>query len=272
MRRSADRKWGNILMGFLDGKVAIVTAGAGVGMGSAICKAFAKQGAAVVVADIAEASAEKVASEIKSSGGKALAIPVDVSKAADVERMTQLTIREFGTVSILVNHAGILGGGPIEELTEEQWDRSLGVHLKGAFLCYRAVVPHMKKQRWGRIISTTSRAGYRLMRTSRGLSDYAAAKAAMTGLARAVAVEVGSFGITVNVVAPGVVSGSGMGAGGAPAGGEEQKQAEAEGQALPARPVRPDEIAGTYLYLVGPDSSLITGMVFHVNGGSYFPA
>ena len=259
-------------MGFLQEKVAIVTAGAGAGMGSAISMAFAKEGAAVVVADIAEERAKKVAREINTAGGKAIAVATDVSKAADVAQMVDTTIREFGTVSILVNHAGVLGSGPIEEITEEQWDRSIAVHLKGAFLCCRAVVPHMKKQRWGRIISTTSRAGYRLMRMSRGLSDYAAAKAAMTGFSRAVAMEVGSFGITANIVAPGVVAGCGMVEGGAPSAADEQKQAEAEGQVLPARPVRPDEIAATYLYLAGPYSDQITGMVVHVNGGSYFPA
>lgn len=259
-------------MGFLDGKVAIVTAGGGAGMGSAISKAFAKEGAAVVVADIAADRAEKVAREINGAGGKALAVLTDVSKASDVARMVETTIREFGTVSILANHAGILGSGPIEEITEEKWDRSLGVHLKGAFLCCRAVIPHMKKQQWGRIVSTTSRAGYRLMRTSRGLSDYAAAKAAMTGFSRAVAMEVGSFGITVNIVAPGVVAGCGMVTSGPPSPEQDQQLAEAEGQVLPARPVRPDEIAATYLYLVGPYSSQITGMVVHVNGGSYFPA
>jgi 3-oxoacyl-[acyl-carrier protein] reductase len=258
-------------MGFLEGKVAIVTAGGGVGMGSAISKAFAKEGAAVVVADIASERAEGVAREINGAGGKALPVPTDVSKAADVERMIEATIREFGGVSILVNHAGILGGGPIEEITEEKWDRSIGVHLKGAFLCTRAVIPHMKKQKWGRIIMTTSRAAYRLMPITRGLSDYAAAKAAMLGLARNTAMEVGGFGINVNCVAPGVVAHCGM-LGSVSSQEEDQRQAEAEGQALPARPVQPEEIARILLYLVGPYSDQITGMVFHVNGGSYFPA
>lgn len=259
-------------MGFLDGRVAIVTAGGGMGMGSTIAKAFAGEGAAVVVADIAGDRAQAVAEEIRSGGGKAIATTTDVAKADDVANMVDAAVSEFGTVSILVNHAGILGHGPIEEITPDQFDRSIGVHLKGAFLCTRAVVPHMRKQEWGRIISTGSRAGYRRMAMSNGLSDYAAAKAGLVGFSRAIALEVGESGITVNVVAPGVVSACGM-VEGEPASEEtERAVAEAEGQVLPPRPVQPQEIVRTYLYLVGPYAGQITGMVFHVNGGSYFPA
>jgi 3-oxoacyl-[acyl-carrier protein] reductase len=198
-------------------------------------------------------------------------LPTDVSKADQVEKMVATAVREFGPVGILANHAGILGSGPIEELTEDKWDRSISVHLKGAFLCTRAVVPYMKQQQWGRIICTTSRAGYRIMNTSRGLSDYAAAKAAMAGFSRAMASELGEFGITSNCVAPGVVSNCGMVAG-APSPEAEQAQAEAEGQTLPPRPVRPEEIAESFLFLAGPHAGQISGMVLHVNGGSYFPA
>jgi 3-oxoacyl-[acyl-carrier protein] reductase len=258
-------------MGLLDGKVAIVTAGAGAGMGSAISRTFAREGAAVVIADVAKDRAEALASEITRAGGRALAVPTDVSKTAEVARMVETAVREFGPVGILVNHAGILGSGPIEELTEDKWDRSIAVHLKGAFLCTKAVVPHMKAQQWGRIISTTSRAGYRLMRSSNGLSDYAAAKAAMTGFAKCVAIEVGRYGITSNMVAPGVVASCGM-TETAATPEQEMALAEAEGQALPPRPVQPDEIAKTFLFLAGPEAGQISGMVFHVNGGSYFPA
>jgi 3-oxoacyl-[acyl-carrier protein] reductase len=258
-------------MGFLDGRVAIVTAGGGGGMGSAISRAFASEGAAVVIAEISKDRGEAVAEGIRKSGGKALAVQTDVSKSDQVQRMVDTAVSEFGPVGILVNHAGILGSGPIETLTEAQWDRSIGVHLKGAFLCTKAVIPHMKAQGWGRIICTTSRAGYRLMRTSNGLSDYAAAKAAMTGFARAVAMEVGRYGITSNCVAPGVVARTGM-IDHVSSDEQELAVAEAEQQALPSRPVQPDEIAKTYLHLVGPWSGQITGMVAHVNGGSYFPA
>ncbi len=259
-------------MGVLDGRVAIVTAGGGRGMGSAICHALANAGAAVVVADIDATRAEQVARDIGQAGGKAIAVPTDVAKADDVSRMVDQAVRTFGTVSILVNHAGIAPSGPIEAITEEKWDRALGVHLKGAFLCARAVVPFMKAGRWGRIVSTASRAAYRPMPSTAGLADYAAAKAGVVGFSRALAMEVGGFGITVNVIAPGLVSGGGMTPDmPVPTPAAERLASQAEGQVLPPRPVHPDEIAGTLLYLVGPHSDRTTGLVVHVNGGSYFP-
>jgi 3-oxoacyl-[acyl-carrier protein] reductase len=257
-------------MGMLEGRVAIVTAGGGPGMGRAFCKALAAEGAAVAVADIDGGRAEQVAREIKAAGGAAIAVPADVSAAAEVERMVARTVEAFGTVSILANHAGILPGGPLEDLTEEKWDKAMGVHLKGAFLCAQAALPHMRRNRWGRIVSTASRAGFRPM--GPGRADYAAAKAGLVGFSRALAMEVGEDGITVNVIAPGVVAGTGMVSGLAVSAEDDQRSAEAEGQALPPRPVRPDEIAGALLYLVGPYSDRVTGTVVHVNGGSYFPA
>jgi 3-oxoacyl-[acyl-carrier protein] reductase len=257
-------------MGVLDGRVAIVTAGGGPGMGQAFCKALAAEGAAVAVADIDETRAAQVAGQIASAGGKALALGVDVSDAAQVERMVERAADSLGAPNILVNHAGILPGGPLEEITEEAWDRSIGVHLKGAFLCARAVVPHMRRQGWGRIVSTSSRAAFRTG-AAHGLSDYAAAKAGLVGFSRALALDVGEFGITVNVIAPGVVAGTGMVAERV-SPEQEQALAEREGQTLPPRPVRPDEIAGALLYLVGPYTERVTGTVVHVNGGSYFPA
>jgi 3-oxoacyl-[acyl-carrier protein] reductase len=259
-------------MGVLEGRVAIVTAGGGPGMGQAFCKALAGEGAAVVVADIDGARAEQVAGEIKASGGKAISVRTDVSKADDVARMVDQALDAFGTVSILANHAGILPSGPIEAITEEIWDRAIGIHLKSAFLCSRAVLPHMRKQGWGRIVSTASRAAFRPMSSSPGLSDYAAAKAGLVGFSRALALEVGEAGVTVNVIAPGHVAGTGMAPGGQPSEDQDRQTSEAEGQALPPRPVRPDEIAGALLYLVGPYSERVTGTVVHVNGGSYFPA
>src|SRR5438067_13447050 len=115
-------------MGMLAGRVAIVTAGGGPGMGQAFCKALAGEGAAVVVADIDPARAEQVAGEIKAAGGQAIAVRTDVSRADEVARMVEQAVDAFGTVSILANHAGILPSGPIEAITEEIWDRALGVH------------------------------------------------------------------------------------------------------------------------------------------------
>jgi len=260
-------------MGVLSGRVAIVTAGAGPGMGSAFSKALAKEGAAVCVADIKGDLAEKIAAEIRIDGGVAIAAECDVAHAGQVESMVGRAVRELGPIGILANHAGISPSGPITDMTEAQWDRAMAVHLKGAFLCTRAVVPHMKALGWGRIVSTSSRAAYRPSRHIRGMCDYAAAKAGLLGFSRALAVELGPFGITVNAISPGLVSGSGLLDGGhAMTPEEEEAASNAEGQVLPLRYARPEELAGALLYLVGPHSDRVTGVVMHVNNGSYFPA
>jgi 3-oxoacyl-[acyl-carrier protein] reductase len=259
-------------MGVLDGRAAIVTAGGGPGMGRSICLALADEGAAVTVADVDLARAERVAAEIEAGGGRAIAVAADVSNAEAVEQMTAACVDAFGSVGVLVNHAGVWPGGPIEAITEEVWDRSIGVHLTGAFLCSRAAVPHMRAKGWGRIVSTASRAAFRQVHGA-GVSDYAAAKAGLVGFSRALAMEVGEWGVTVNVVAPGQVLGTGML--GEPATLSDEEQArlgKVEGQVLPPRHVRPDEIAQAVIYLVGPYSDRVTGTVLHVNGGSYFPA
>ena len=129
-------------MGTLDGKTAIVTGGGGCGMGSAISRQFAAEGAAIVISDIDAESAERVAADIRTQGGRALAVPTDVSNAGEVERMVERAVAEFGRIDVLANHAGIRSGGPIEQMTEAQWDRALGIHLKSAFLCSRATVLH----------------------------------------------------------------------------------------------------------------------------------
>jgi len=260
-------------MGVLSGRVAIVTAGGGPGMGSAFSRALAEEGAAVCVADVNGDQADKVAQGIRADGGSAIAVECDVANAGQVEAMVAQAARELGPVGILANHAGIGPSGPIADITEAQWDRTMGVHLKGAFLCTRAVAPQMKAMGWGRIVCTVSRAAYRPSRHIRGMSDYAAAKAGLLGFSRALAVELGPFGITVNAIAPGLVSGSGMLAGGGAMTAEEEAAAsDAEGQVLPLRYARPQEVAGALLYLVGPHSDRVTGMVMHVNSGSYFPA
>jgi len=237
--------------------------------------ALAKEGATVVVADLDSERTASVAAEIQQMGGKALGIPTDVSKRAPVTRMVEQTVQRLGRVDILVNHAGISPSGKlVEEMPEEAWDRSLTVHLKSAFLCSQAVIPYMKKERWGRIVNTASRTAYqpRVL----GVADYAAAKAGIIGFSRALAMEVGRHGITVNCVAPGLVSGSGMAPSpNRPAQSPEARQRaiQGEGQLIqPVRDVTPDEIAGAVLYLVSPSAARVTGTVLHVNGGSYLPA
>ncbi|MBI3743036.1 MAG: SDR family NAD(P)-dependent oxidoreductase [Chloroflexi bacterium] len=260
---------------FLKDRVAIVTAGGGPGMGRAFSMALAREGAAVVIAEIDAERARKVEQEVVAAGGRALAVATDVSRKSDVERMVRQALERFGRVDILSNHAGISTAGRlIENIDEAHWDRALAVHLKGTFLCSQAVLPHMKAQRWGRIVNTSSRAAYRP--TVIGLADYAAAKAGIIGFSRAMAMEVGAYGITVNCIAPGLVSGSGMGLlNPRPAYAPEQRDRAVKGEGQLVQPVRemtPDEIAGALLYLVGPSAERVTGMVMHVNGGSYLPS
>jgi NAD(P)-dependent dehydrogenase (short-subunit alcohol dehydrogenase family) len=259
---------------FLEGKVAIVTAGGGPGMGRAISRALANEGAAVVIAELNPNWAEEAAAEIRNGDGTAVAVPTDVSRKTDVVDMVMRTVERFGGVDILCNHAGASTGGPIEDMPEEVWDAHLGVALKGTFLCTQAVIPHMRRRGWGRIVNTVSRVAYKP--TSVGLADYAAAKAGIVGFSRAVAMEVGSDGITVNCIAPGHVSGSGMSlASGLPVPSRQdiQQRIDTENQILePRRMVTPEEIAGAVLYLVGPYAERVTGTVMHVNGGSYLPA
>jgi 3-oxoacyl-[acyl-carrier protein] reductase len=260
---------------FLEGKVAIITAGGGPGIGSAIVRALAREGATVAVADINGQRARAVADELASNGTPSLAITADVSNKNDVARMVDETVQAFGAVHILVNHAGASGSQPIETLPEETWRHVLGVHLDGTFFCTQAVIPVMKSQGWGRIVSTSSRAAYRTSREvwQSGLSAYAAAKAGIIGFSRVAAAELGRSGITVNVIAPGLTAGSGMSGDPVPLSDEEElRRSIDENQVLVPRFVRPDEIAAGVMYFVGPGSDRTTGQVLHINGGSYFNA
>jgi 3-oxoacyl-[acyl-carrier protein] reductase len=261
-------------MGVLDGKVAIVTAGGGPGMGRAICTLLAKEGASIVVADLRRDYASQTIAAVEAVGGQAMATLTDVSKAEDVDAMVAAAMQRFGRIDILANHAGAGLPARIEQMSEERWDSIIGVHLKGAYLATRAVVPHMKAQGYGRIVCTASRAGYRPSRGVVGLTAYSAAKYGVIGFSRALAAELGPWNITVNCVAPGLVDGSGMDRDPVKdAMTPEQLLAasENEGQVIhPLRYVQPDEIAGTWLYLVSPQADRITGAVMHVNGGSYF--
>lgn len=240
----------------LSNRVAIVT-GSGQGIGRAIALRLAEAGAAVVVNSRSE-TALGVAEEIKGMGRQGIAVPGDVSLTADVTNLVDQTITAYGKVDILVNNAGITQDQLLLRMSDEDWDRVLNVNLKSVFLCTRAVLRHMLRQRWGRIINITSIVG---IVGNAGQANYVSAKAGIIGFTRSVAKEVGSRSITVNAVAPGFID-SAM----------TQKLPEKQRQELAARiPLgyfgTPRDVAEAVAFLASEEARYITGQVLSVDGG-----
>ena len=242
----------------LEGKVAVVTGGAR-NIGAFYSRHLAAEGARVVVADVLDGS--KVVKEIEKAKGQAIALKVDVSKEEDTVRMAEKTVKRFGRIDILVNNAAIflsINRRPFYDLSAEEWDQLSSVNIKGPFLCAKSVFPQMSKQKSGKIInisSTTALAGTPMF------LHYVTSKAALIGMTRAMAREVGKFGICVNAIAPGLV--------------------DHEGQTVPkeftefqlkARSFKrlqtPDDLTGTLVYLASSDSDFVTGQTLVVDGGS----
>jgi NAD(P)-dependent dehydrogenase (short-subunit alcohol dehydrogenase family) len=244
----------------LGGKVAIVTGGAR-HIGGAYGRKLAAEGAAVVIADIL--NGDSVVEEIKAAGGDALALEVDVSREEDVQRMAAAAVRAFGRIDILVNNAAIfinIQRRPFYEISAEEWDRISAVNIKGPFLCAKAVFPRMKEQRSGKIInisSSTAFAGTPLF------LHYVASKAALIGMTRSLAREVGAYGICVNAIAPGLVQHEGQNA------PQEFTDFQLKMRCL-KRLQTPEDLLGVLTYLASSDSDFVTGQTFVVDGGSVF--
>lgn len=242
----------------LSNKVAIVT-GSGRGIGRAIALKLAEIGAAVVVNDIGEAEpVESVAEEIKAMGRQSLAVLADVSLAEDVTKLVETTVSTYGKIDILVNNAGITRDHLLLRMTDEDWDKVLEVNLKSVFLCTRAVLKHMAKQRWGRIISISSVVG---VVGNPGQANYASAKAGIIGFTRTIAKEVASRGITANAIAPGFIE-TGM---------TQQLKEEWKQELRKRIPAgyfgSPRDVAETVAFLASEEARYITGQVLGVDGG-----
>ena len=243
----------------LDDRVVIITGASG-GIGSAIAKRFAKEGAKVVVNyNKSEDKASRVVDEIRKNGGLALAVRADVSKPDEVKQLVKKTVDAYGRVDILVNNAGVMFQNTFLDATEEIWDKTVDINLKGAYLCSKEVAPIMLKQKKGKIINISSNSGIYHPSALRFV-EYVASKAGMNGLTRALALKLGPY-VNVNAICPGWIETEMVG----------NTDPEVERRVLEETALKrfgtADEVANAALYLASDDSNFVTGELHMVTGG-----
>lgn len=247
----------------LTGKVALIT-GARRGIGKGIAQALAEAGADVVISDIDLEESQKTAREIsQATGRKTLAIKCDVTKKDEVENLARQTVEKFGRLDILVNNAGIYQPKPFLELSEEEWDRTLDINLKGEFLCAQAAAREMVKNKWGRIINIASIASGQTGVGVQLATHYCASKGGITAMTEALALELGPLGIRVNAVGPGLVET-------AMTEGWDQDEAVKQGvlARIPVgRPGQPKDIAAVVVFLSSDEADYVNGATIFVDGG-----
>jgi NAD(P)-dependent dehydrogenase (short-subunit alcohol dehydrogenase family) len=244
-----------------EGKVALVT-GAASGIGRASALAFAREGAKTVVADVLVEGGEETVRIIKAAGGDALFVRTDVSKAAEVETLIQKVVETYGRLDYAHNNAGILGtGAPTADCTEENWDRTIAINLKGIWLCMKYAIPQMLKQGGGAIVNTASVAG---LVGFQGLPAYSASKGGVVQLTRTAALEYAKAGIRVNAVCPSGIRTPML----------ERvlaDQPEVEASIIATEPIgrmgKPEEIAEAVVWLCSDAASFVTGDAMPVDGG-----
>ncbi len=241
----------------LKDRVAIVT-GSTRGIGEAIARAFAREGAGVVIVGRNGERAQTVAAQICEQGGQAMAVVADVSRIEDAQNLVKQTLDRWGKIDILVNNAGITRDNLLLRMSQAEWDEVLNINLKGAFNCIKSVVRQMMKQRQGRIINITSVVG---QMGNAGQANYAASKAGLIGLTRSVARELASRNITCNAIAPGYIETD------MTAALDEAVRQALQKQIPLNRLGQAEDVAQVAVFLASDDAAYITGQVINVDGG-----
>lgn len=240
----------------LEGQVAIVTGGTR-GIGKGICEVFCREGATVALWDVLDGT--ETVNEIKQSGGKIFFQKVDVTDQNSVDNAIDEIIKQHGKIEILINNAGIIRDRSFLKMSEEEWDSVMNVNLKSLYVVTRAVIPHMKENGYGRIVSASSING---TAGAFGQTNYCATKAGISGFTRALCKEVGRFGITANAVAPGFIQS-------AMTDSMPEEVINAGIKMIPVGRIGTAEDMGhAYLFLASKESGFVSGITLHANGGA----
>jgi 3-oxoacyl-[acyl-carrier protein] reductase len=247
----------------LEGKVAVIT-GAGQGIGEAVARRFAQEGARVIVNARTESKVTGVVKSITAQAGVAHGVPADISAVAGVEHLIEESRQQFQHIDILVHNAGIFPYNPLEDMDDDCWNRVINLNLTSAYRLTKACIPAMKERGAGRVLFTSSVQGNYV--AVPGCAHYAASKAGLTGLIKSAAMELASYNITVNGVEPGLVMTSGV----EQALSERRRKLMAEYVPL-KRWGKPREIAHAMLYLASEEAAYVTGQTIVVDGGALLP-